>query len=179
VRSQLRQVAPWLVVSLFGWAVLFSMRREAHQEAVASPSWQRSVSSLSPTEQRRYRTMRAGILAVEKRRSGRAWPEVEALAAEGVTSFDDPTMRWVKRQQGVYVNYLGLPREVGAWRWLVLFIEPSAAAFKEPPAPEDDEHHTLADGTALHITVWTAPNEGPEPEELLAFPVTDGWYEVR
>ena len=178
VRSQLRQLAPWLVVSLAGWAVLLSMRRQGTL-ADSAPSWQRSVSTLREGEQTRYRQVRAAVLALEKRRSGAAWPEVEALAAEQVSPFDEAGVRWVKRQHGVYVNYLGTPRAPEQWRWLVLFIEPSPTAFKEPPAPNDEEHHTLGDGTALHVTVWTAPNEGPLPDQVLAFPVADGWVEVR
>ena len=39
------------------------------------------------------------------------------------------------------------------------------------------QHHTLPDGTALHVTVWSMANQGPEPTEVLAFPVSEGWVQ--
>jgi len=68
---------------------------------------------------------------------------------------------WVQRRQGSSGNYLG-PSE--GRRWLVLFIELDPRASPEKAPPEDSEHHTLSDGTALHVTVWTqslieTPNE--------------------
>ena len=84
-----------------------------------------------------------------------------------------------RRQHGIYVNYVGVPAAAQGTRWLVLFIEPAATAFeaKTPPPPVDEEHHTLPDGTALHVTVWTTANQGPEPTEVLAFPVSEGWVQ--
>jgi hypothetical protein len=153
-----------------GWVVVLSMRRAPGEGASSQPlaSWQRSHREMSEADQRRFRSIRIGLLQAEKVRGATGqWPEV---------LFDDPQATWVKRRHGVYVNYLAAS---GATRWLVLFIEPEPKKLNEksPQAPIDDEHHTLCDGTELHVTVWSTPNEGELPAEVLAFPVTEGWVQ--
>lgn len=183
-RRELRAVGPFLLGALLIWgAGLAAGRTRGGAASVERAPWQRSWLELPAPEQRRYQAVREGILEAENlRASTKQWPSVEALAAEGVPPFalDEPTapLTWVQRRLGVYVNYLGVPSSGAGQRWLVLFIEPAPVAFVTPgeaPPPVDEEHHTLPDGTSLHVTVWTQPNEGPAPAEVLAFPVTDGW----
>ncbi len=171
----------WVAALAWAWAA-----RSRPTVAALAP-WQRSYLELSPDGQRRYRAVREGILEAENVRAAtKAWPDPSQLKAEGVPPFDDESYTWVLRQHGIYVNYVGVRRDGPAEaRWLLLFIEPEKSAFdaKAPPPPVDEEHHTLPDGTALHVTVWTtggasASNEAaPFADEVLAFPVSEGWVQ--
>lgn len=150
-----------------GWVVVLSMRRTPSENSSTS-SWQRSYREMNEADQLRFRAIRVGLLQAEKVRGATGeWPQV---------LFDDAGAKWVMRRHGVYVNYLAAE---GPTRWLVLFIEPEPKRLNEklPPAPIDEEHHTLSDGTELHVTVWSMPNEGEVPTEVLAFPVADGWVQ--
>lgn len=180
LRRELEQLAPWALATVLGWVVMVGVRQSNARLESHAPAWQRSYLELSQAEQRRYRQIREGVLEAENARSlTRQWPEPKALAAQGVPPFEAPDLVWSMRQHGVYVNYLGVPRSGGGLRWLVLFIEPEASAFdsKMPAAPVDEEHHTLPDGMALHVTVWSQPHEGTLPPEVLAFPVAEGWVQ--
>ncbi|MBI4934263.1 MAG: hypothetical protein HY828_10320 [Actinobacteria bacterium] len=186
LRRELRALGPWLLVVCVAWAGgVVAQRARGKAEGPAPAPWQRSYLSLSVAEQRLFRLVREGILEAENARAReKAWPEPAALAEAGVPPFapEGPgaaPLAWARRQHGVYVTYVGLPPAgAPASRWLVLFIEPEPRALKAPgeaPAPVDEEHHTLPDGTALHVTVWTQANEGPLPEGVPAFPVAEGW----
>lgn len=193
LRAELVLVAPFVLAALACWGGALAARR------VSGPSgppevapWQRSYLELSTADQRLYRELREGILEAENLRAAtKQWPAVAELAEAGVAPFAPdgltPALTWTRAQHGVYVNYLGVPADGAAGlTWLVLFIEPEPPVLsaKEPPPPVDEEHHTLPDGTALHVTVWTKPGTGaPAPSsaaavvnaEVLAFPVAEGW----
>lgn len=180
LRGDLRDLAPWLLTTLALWAAVVAVRHTRVAAAPQAPAWEHSFLELSQADQLRYRLVREGVLEAENRRSGpRDWPEPSVLAGEGVPPFDAPDLRWSRRQHGIYVNYLGVPLTGQGTRWLLLFIEPEPTAFeaKAPPPAVDEEHHTLPDGTALHVTVWTTASQGPEPTEVLAFPVSEGWVQ--
>lgn len=157
-----RATVSWLGVALavFGAAIL-SSRVDRREER---PSWQRPVSELTSSQQRLHAELREHLRAAERERGkNKVWPAPSGIFPSG----------WVLRQQGSYVNYLG---EGDGLRWLVLFIEPDG---RTPPedVPEDEEHHTLSDGTALHVTVWTQPSVEPPPDRVTAFPAAEGWVE--
>ncbi len=181
--AELRALAPWAALALAAWAgLVVHARRSPRERGPERAAWQRSYLELSPQEQRLYRELRAGLFDVENQRAAtKQWPDVPWLLEQGVPPFSPdaltPAIDWAMSRDGLYVTYLGVPRSPGASRWLVLFIEPEKQAFAAatPPPPPDEEHHTLSDGTALHVTVWTAPNEGPLPKGVLAFPVAEGW----
>lgn len=157
-----RATVLWLLVALavFGGFTLASRLRAP--PPVPLPSWQRPVSELSPAQLRFHAHLREQLRAAEGERGRtKRWP---AATADG----------WSRRQQGIYVNYVG---EAEALRWLILFIEPDPRLAAEKPPPEDDEHHTLSDGTALHVTVWTQPLSEPKSELVTAFPAAEGWVE--
>ena len=152
----------WLAVALavFGAGLLYSRLRPA-----PGPSWQRPVSELTQAQQRFHARLREQLRDAELVRSqARTWPPAPGLFPEG----------WVLRKQGTAINYVG---EAEGLRWLVLFIEPDPRAPPEKAPPEDDEHHTLRDGTALHVTVWTQPLSELTTELVTAFPATEGWVE--
>jgi hypothetical protein len=174
-----REVRGWLALALLAWAVgTLASRSSGPARAPATPPWQHSFLELDEDGQRLYRLLREGLLEAENARArDGAWPAPEALAAEGIPPFAAgaaaPGLRWTLRQAGLATTYLG---EGPGTRWLVLFLEPDAAARAAPAPPTDEEHHTLPDGTALHVTVWTQPAAaGPPPEGVLTFPVSKGW----
>jgi hypothetical protein len=163
-----------LVVVVWGAGLLLTRSRVL--PASARPSWQRSFLELSPPQQRAYRELREAVFEAENRRADvQAWPEVAWLVEQGVPPFS--VEGWSLRRKGPYASYVG---EAEGLRWLVLFIEPEPMALgtvADVKAPDDEEHHTLRDGTALHVTVWTAPSSTAVPEGVLAFPASEGWLQ--
>lgn len=183
LRREVLQLLPWLAAVAVLWTGgVFAQRARAARPEDTFAAWQRSYLELAAPEQRLYRQLREGILEAENARAATgAWPEPASLAADGVPPFAgdalSPALTWTRRQHGVYVNYLGVPADGRGQRWLVLFIEPEPGLLRganEPPPPVDEEHHTLPDGMALHVTVWTTADPKPV-DEVLAFPVAEGW----
>ncbi len=167
--SELQSSLKWLALAAVVWAVAAGVqrwRRDTTAPAPVLPSWQQPVSALTAEQQAAWRRVRDEVTAVERVRSETgAWPEPGDAFFTG----------WTRRQQRLAINYVG---DAAGLRWLVLFLEPEPprpGVAPEPPAPEDEEHHTLADGTALHVTVWTQALTEPPPELVLAFPANEGW----
>ncbi len=163
-----------LVVVVWGGGLLVTRSRVL--PVAERPSWQHSFLELSAPQQRVYRELREAVFEAENQRvDQQAWPEVASLVDQGVPPFSRPT--WSLRRKGPYATYVG---EAEGLRWLVLFIEPeplAAGQVADAKAPDDEEHHTLRDGTALHVTVWTAPMNAPSFEGVLAFPASEGWVQ--
>ncbi|MEW5741783.1 MAG: hypothetical protein AB1938_22880 [Myxococcota bacterium] len=184
LRREARHAAPFLALALTVWAAGVAVARwRGPAASVGLSPWQRSYLELPEGQQRLYRALREGIFDAENvRAETKAWPEAAALAEEGVPPFAQdellPRLSWRTARQGLYVNYLG---EGDGQRWLILFIEPDPRELKTPgeaAPPVDEEHHTLPDGTALHVTVWTQPSTEPPPQGVLAFPVAEGWTQL-
>lgn len=184
LRRELTTAAPFALAAILVWSGGVLARRATGAPGTPEPApWQRSYLELPVGEQRLYRQVREGIFEAENARGAtKRWPEVAELAGDGIPPFAadalTPPLQWSRAQQGVYVTYLGVPSGgATSQRWLVLFIEPEPSALNARGAspPVDEEHHTLPDGTALHVTVWTEPNAGPLPKGVLAFPVAEGW----
>lgn len=183
-RRDALDAAPFLALALLVWtAGVAAARWRGPLPGPAPAPWQRSFVELPEAQQRLYRALREGIFEAENVRAATGhWPTPQALADEGVPPFAPdvlwPALDWRTARQGLYVNYLA---EGDGQRWLVLFIEPEPGALKTPgeaPPPVDEEHHTLPDGTALHVTVWTQPASEPAPKGVLAFPVAEGWTQL-
>jgi hypothetical protein len=128
--------------------------------------YQRLFPSLDGAQQLMFRELREGLLEAENLRSAtRRWPPPAALAGRGIPPFADVpasrrhTYRWELRQEGLYVNYLGVPADARAPAFLLLVQEPDPRAPADPAAPppgapDDEVHHRLADGTVLHVSIW-------------------------
>jgi hypothetical protein len=181
---EVRRAAPFFALALVAWAAgVLAARTRGSDAAPALSPWQRSYLELSDQQQRLYRAIREGIFEAENVRAETgAWPEVQRLTDDGLPPFAPsellPAMSWRIARQGLYVNYVG---EVDGTRWLVLFIEPEPNALKTPgeaAPPVDEEHHTLSNGTALHVTVWTQPSTEKAAPGVLAFPVAEGWTQL-
>lgn len=161
----MRKLAPALGLAVLVVAVgAASWLRRADTRPALLP-FQSRVEGLKDDDQERHARIRAALREAERERSAtKDWPQ----------TLNVPGLTWTKREHGVYVNYVGVPAPMPVGlRWLVLIIEPEKDS-REPAPPEDDEHHTLADGTALHVTVWTAPGAGV-PEVVLPMPAAEGW----
>jgi hypothetical protein len=163
-----------LVVVVWGGGLVITRSRVVAPPA--RPSWQHSFLELTQPQQRVYRELREALFEAENRRADeQAWPPVAWLVEQAVPPFS--TGRWSLRREFPYATYVG---DAEGLRWLVLFIEPEPrrpGTLADPPAPVDEEHHTLRDGTALHVTVWTAALSTPAPEGVLAFPAAEGWVQ--
>ncbi|MGV3624448.1 MAG: hypothetical protein ACO1OB_26755 [Archangium sp.] len=166
VTSERRATVVWVLVAfaVFGGAVVWKRVRNATPAPAALADWQRPVSELAADQRRVYTAIRASLRAVEDDRARtKSWPERDL----------SPDTRWTRTQQRLAINYVA---DVGDLRWLVLFLEPDPRT-NEPAPPEDDEHHTLSDGTALHVTIWTQPASSPRSDVVTAFPAAEGWVE--
>ncbi len=146
--------------------------------------YQTLFRDLPPGEQRTFRELQEGLLEAEGARgvTGR-WPEAPALAAQGIPPFaPDPTAKgaayaWSLRQQGTLINYLGLPAGPSAPAWLLSIQEPEPGA---PPdrSPADEQHHRLADGTVLHVSIWSHRDGSRVAAGLFPLPHADGWTQL-
>jgi hypothetical protein len=147
--------------------------------------YQRLVADSSPAEQRTFRELQEGLLEAERIRAttGR-WPDVAALEAEGIPPFaPDPTRKgpsykWTSVRQDWTTNYVGVPADPSAPAWTLVILEPAPG---EPPdpAPNDETHHRLPDGTTLHVTIWTMPEQSRRSGfAALRLPQNEGWTQL-
>jgi hypothetical protein len=179
-----------LAVGLVASFVIFSPHGDA-TTAAAGPAlmpYQRLFVNLPATDQRIVRSLREGMVEAENvRGTTKQWPDVAALAREGIPPFaDDPVDRegyvWTRVQQGLVINYRGVPRAASAQsEYLMLFVEPDPGALRMPgerAPPVDEQHHTLSDGTALHASIWMRPRREAATGDTVGFPANDGWTQV-
>lgn len=144
--------------------------------------YQTLVGVLPESDQRLFRLLRQGLVAAEADRArSSAWPEPESLAARGVEPFvraaDGVRYEWSRLQQGAIINYFGQPRDPSAPAWLLEIQEPEPG-MPPDPAPADEEHHRLRDGTMLHTYVWMHRYGGQVPVGFVRQPQNSGWTEV-
>jgi uncharacterized protein DUF6162 len=144
--------------------------------------YQKLISEASPTEQRTFRELQEGLLEAERIRatSGR-WPDAAALATEGIPPFAiDPTRKgppykWTSVRQDWATNYLGVPSDPSAPAWVLVVLEPAPGEPRDP-APNDETHHRLPDGTTLHVTIWSIPETDRRSGfAALRLPQNEGW----
>ncbi|MBX7112819.1 MAG: hypothetical protein K1X64_00695 [Myxococcaceae bacterium] len=180
----------WCAAVLAACAVAIASRVRASAPGQNSPErlpYQQHFSVLDGAEQRRFLELREGILEIEniRGREGR-WPSVEFLRAQALPPVvsglpDAPPLKWQLREYGDYVNYTAFPESGAGQQWLILFIEPPKGLLKtphEPPAPLDEEHHTLSDGTALHVTVWRKDASSGEPQVVVPTPAMENFTQL-
>ncbi len=147
--------------------------------------YQKLVRDAAPSDQRTFRELREGLLEAERiRASTGRWPDVAALAGEGIPPFaDDPTrkgppIKWTSIRQDWVTNYLGVPSDPAASAWALVILEPAPG---EPPdpAPNDETHHRLPDGTTLHVTIWRIAEQSRRTGfAALRLPQNEGWTQL-
>jgi hypothetical protein len=153
--------------------------------------YQRLVSEAPSADQRVFRELQEGLLEAERVRgtTGR-WPDVAALAADGIPPFaPDPTRagvtyRWSLLVQGTVVNYVGIPTVSSAPAWLLVVVEPEAGAPPDP-APTDETHHrlpplpSLPAGITLHVSIWRMPEKTRRTGfSAVQLPENEGWTQL-
>jgi hypothetical protein len=131
-----------------------------------------------------FRELQEGLLEAERERSADGtWPEVRALAEQGIPPFaNDPTaknavFRWQLLKSGTLVNYLGIPDRAGVPAWLLLVQEPDPGV---PPDQnfEDEEHNKLLDGTMLHVSTWSYTDGIHASGKIVRLPQAEGWTQI-
>jgi hypothetical protein len=147
--------------------------------------YQKLISDAAPVEQRTFRELQEGLLEAERIRatSGR-WPDVDALAMEGIPPFAaDPTRKgsaykWTSVRQDWTTNYIGVPSDPSAPAWVLVILEPAPGEPRDP-APNDETHHRLPDGTTLHVTIWSIPEKDRRSGfAALRLPQNEGWTQM-
>jgi hypothetical protein len=159
------------------------------QQAVARPGdllpFQSLARDASSVDQRTFRELREGLLEAERiRATTGTWPDVGRLAGDGIPPFaPDPTRkdvsyRWTTFVQNGTVNYLGIPSVSSASAWLLVVIEPESGAPPDP-APNDETHHRLPDGTTLHVSIWhVEENRRRSGLAAIQLPQNEGWMQL-
>jgi hypothetical protein len=143
--------------------------------------FQKLIRDAPPEEQRVFRELQEGLLEAERIRAQTGhWPDVSTLEAEGIPPFAlDPTQKiaykWTSVRQDWATNYLGVPSDTSQPAWVLVILEPEPGAPADP-APNDETHHRLPDGTTLHVSIWNLP-EGKRRSGFAALrlPQNEGW----
>jgi hypothetical protein len=154
---------------------------QSRQSPIDLLPYQRFVRDSPPAEQRIFRELQEGLLEAERIRAATGhWPDVTTLAAEGIPPFaPDPTQKvpykWTSVRQEWATNYLGVPSDQTAPAWVLVILEPEPGAPADP-APNDETHHRLPDGTTLHVSIWNL-QEGKRRSGFAALrlPQNEGW----
>jgi hypothetical protein len=153
----------------------------SRDSAVGLLPYQKLVRDAPAAEQRIFRELQEGLLEAEGIRAATGhWPDVATLSAQGVPPFaPDPTQKmeykWTSVRQDWVTNYLGVPSDPGATAWVLVILEPEPGAPPDP-APNDETHHRLPDGTTLHVSIWSMPeNKRKSGLAALRLPQNEGW----
>ena len=174
--------------------VIYAIAFETHDGGPGEGAAARSLlpfqvlfRDLPSPEQRVFRQMQEGAVEAIRLRAERgAWPEVAALAAQGIPPFADdgidPVRReWFFRRDGLVGNYVGRPTtDVDAPAFLLLVVEPDPVTGERPPPPSviDEEHKLLSDRVLLHVTYWKK-RAGDVGSGLVTDPAMSGWTQIR
>ena len=170
-----------MVVAAYIFRPSFGTDTTSRQLEAGLLPYQRLVRDAAPAEQRIFRELQEGLLEAERIRTetGR-WPDVTTLEGEGIPPFaPDPTRKieykWTSVRQDWATNYLGVPSESSAPAWVLVILEPEPGAPADP-APNDETHHRLPDGTTLHVSIWNTPEARRRSGfAALRLPQNDGW----
>lgn len=134
--------------------------------------YQALAGTLPESDQQQFRAIREQLLAAEALRARTSrWPEVDALSLPG------SGYTWTRFERGVITNYLGTPRDPSQAAWLLEIQEPEPG-MPPDPAPNDEQHHRLPDGTTLHVFVWMHRLGGDVAAGFVPQPQSTGWIEL-
>lgn len=134
--------------------------------------YQALAGTLPESDRQQFLALRETLVAAESQRARTSrWPDVASLRLPGTD------YQWARFDRGVVTNYLGQPRDPSQPAWLLEIQEPEPGTAPDP-APNDEEHHRLSDGTTLHVYVWTHRIGGQVPAGFVPQPGNTGWIEV-
>lgn len=161
-----------LIVGTVG--IYVALRSSALESTGAGGSlmpYQSLVRDLPSSDQALYETLYGQFAGLENARAVTGkWPEAATLNVASYT--------WSTARQGFYVNYLARPAgDISAAAWLLMIQEPDPLATPDP-APNDETHHRLPDGTVLHVGVWNHRFGGQVPADFVRQPEASGWTQV-
>jgi hypothetical protein len=134
--------------------------------------YQTLARTLPASDQVQFRAVRDVLPAAEvvRARASR-WPEPASLALPAAG------YHWTRFEHGLITNYFGQPQDPAHPAWLLEIQEPEPGVPPDP-APNDDEHHRLPDGTTLHVYVWMHNYGGQVAAGFVPQPQNSGWVEV-
>jgi hypothetical protein len=184
-RDELVQIVRVAVAIVLGvWIYLASALGDMSAARKNLLPYQTVVQNRPESDQRIFRELQEGLLEAERARSvDGAWPDVKALAEQGIPPFaTDPTVksamfRWQLLRSGSLVNYLGIPDRPGVPAWLLLVQEPDPGVPPDQPF-EDEEHNRLLDGTMLHVSTWSYADGLQASGKIVRLPQAEGWTQI-
>jgi hypothetical protein len=184
-REELLHIVRVAVAIVLGvWLYLASAPGDTSATRKNLLPYQTLIQNRSDADQRMFRELQEGLLEAERARStDGAWPDVTALADQGIPPFaTDPTartavFRWQLLRAGTLVNYLGIPDRPGVPAWLLFVQEPDPGV---PPDQtfEDEEHNRLLDGTMLHVSTWSYADGLHVSGKVVRLPQAEGWTQI-
>jgi hypothetical protein len=184
-RQELVHIVRVAVLIVLGvWLYLASALGDTNATRKNLLPYQSVMQNRPDADQRMFRELQEALLEAERERSADGtWPDVGALAAQGVPPFaNDPTVknavfRWQLLKSGTLVNYLGIPDRAGVPAWLLLVQEPDRGV---PPDQnfEDEEHNKLLDGTMLHVSTWSFADGIHASGKIIRLPQAEGWTQI-
>ncbi len=170
-RAGVFALAGMIVTAIVVYLAL-NARTGANDKSRGLLPYQVLAATLPEADQQQFRAVRESLLAAESARARTLrWPGVSALKLPG------PDYEWTRFERGVIVDYLGKSRDRSKPAWLLEIQEPEPGTAPDP-APNDEEHHRLPDGTTLHVYVWTHRLGDQVPSDFVPQPQNTGWVEV-
>jgi hypothetical protein len=146
--------------------------------------YQALIQDRTVDQARMFGELQVSLLEAETLRSTTGkWPDVDTLADAGIDPFAvDPTNKdarytWQLLQNGLIVNYLGLPQGPDRPAWLLFVQEPDPSLPTEP-YQNDEEHARLVDGTLLHVSIWQHVNGSKVGRAAVRVPQSAGWTQL-
>jgi hypothetical protein len=152
--------------------------RSSALESTGSPAdlmpYQTLARDLVSSDQIVFTGLQQTLIRVEgERATASKWPDANTLGATG-----SPSYTWTASRQGFFMNYLARPAtDAAGTAWLLLIQEPDPLATSDP-APNDETHHRLPDGTVLHVGIWMHRFGGQVPPSFVRQPEVAGWTQV-
>jgi len=161
-----------LIIATVG--IYLALRSSALESTGAAGSlmpYQTLVRDLPSSDQALYASLYGQFAGLENARAVTGkWPDAATLELASYA--------WSGARQGFYLNYLAKPAsDVSAAAWLLVIQEPDPLATPDP-APNDETHHRLPDGTVLHVGVWSHRFGGQVPSDFVRQPEASGWTQV-
>jgi hypothetical protein len=155
-------------------AVYLALRSSALESPGAASllPYQELAATLVGADQALFADLTKQMVDVEAMRAAEGrWPDAGRL--KSLTGFT-----WTASREGYFLNYLATPGgDPSAAAWLLVIQEPDPQAPVDP-APNDETHHRLSDGTVLHVSIWTHRFGGQIDRKFVRQPERSGWTQV-
>jgi hypothetical protein len=170
-RASVLGIAALVVVAVAVYLALKSSALKSPGEGNLLP-YQQLVATLVSADQTMFADLSKQMVDVEEMRAAAGqWPGASRMTR--LTSYT-----WTASREGYFLNYLATPADdQSAAGWLLVIQEPDPQAPVDP-APNDETHHRLPDGTVLHVSIWTHRFGGQIDRRFVRQPERSGWTQV-